>query len=73
MKYFATIAVSMLPGAAFAAAGGTGEGFGPQDWIDKWPVLLIVLTSVVCMTGFIATRIFRRRKEVTKDMKAETV
>ncbi|MBV0912198.1 hypothetical protein [Anianabacter salinae] len=62
MKTFSSIALAFAPGIALAAAGGTGAGFGPEDWIDKWPVLAIVLCTVVGMTGFLASRIFARAR-----------
>lgn len=62
MKFAFGILIGMAPGLAMAAAGGTGEGFGAEDWIGKWPVLAIVLGSVVAMTGFIASRIFKRAR-----------
>lgn len=57
-----TIGTIFLPGALLAASGGIGDGFGADDWIAKWPVLLIVLALVVTATTLFSIKIFKRAK-----------
>ncbi len=53
----------LAPALAMAAGGkGVAEGFGGDSWLDKWPVLLIVLCSVIACTTFITTRIVARAR-----------
>ncbi|WP_298496756.1 hypothetical protein [uncultured Maritimibacter sp.] len=47
---------------ALAAAGGVGGGFGADDWLRKWPVLVIVFALVIGTTSFLITRVLARAK-----------
>ncbi|MAM63577.1 hypothetical protein [Maritimibacter sp. UBA3975] len=62
LKYRIALFLCLTPVTALAAAGGVGEGFGADDWLRKWPVLLLVLGSVMAMTGFLSIKIFRRAR-----------
>ncbi|MEC7761875.1 MAG: hypothetical protein VX874_08225 [Pseudomonadota bacterium] len=62
MRLLATLLLILLPGFALAASGGSGEGFGLQDWLAKWPVLLIVVCVVAGTTSFLSVKVFRRAR-----------
>ena len=52
----------ILPSLALAAAGGVGGGFGADDWLRKWPVLVIVFALVIGTTTFLITRVRARAR-----------
>lgn len=63
MRLIVALGVLLAPAMAMAAAGGVGEGFGADDWLAKWPVLVIVVGLVATGTTLFSIRIFRRGKE----------
>ena len=62
MRATVVLLFCLLPTSLAAAAGGVGDGFGADDWLRKWPVLVIVLGAVVGMTGFLSIKVFRRAR-----------
>lgn len=67
MKTLALALQIAVPGVALGAGDGAVQEFGADDWIGKWPVLVVVFCSVAAMTGFLTVKIFgRARKTETK-------
>lgn len=62
MGRIVALLLGVFPTMALAAGGGVGEGFGADDWISKWPVLLIVVALVVTGTSLFSIRIFRNAR-----------
>ncbi|MDG4649722.1 hypothetical protein P6F26_14855 [Roseibacterium sp. SDUM158017] len=61
------VLATMVPGVAFAAGpGGVAEGFGGDDWLSKWPLLAIVLLSVVVCTTYLTILMVRGRRAARK-------
>jgi len=63
MRGFATLLALVLPGALWAAGGGVGDGFGADDWVAKWPVLAVVLGTVVAVTSYFTAKIAARARK----------
>ena len=56
MKIWLTFVLVLVPSYAIVAAGGVAEGFDAKSWIARWPVVTIVVASVVTTTAFILSR-----------------
>lgn len=59
MKIWLACVLALVPSYAIAAAGGVAEGFDAESWIVRWPVLAVVVASVVSTTAFILSRTAR--------------
>lgn len=64
MQNWVAFASALFPSVAIAAAGGVAEGFDSESWLARWPVVSIVVATVVITTALILSH---RAKLIRKD------